>query len=82
MYVYVFEGPEGVLGFATHSDGLTLPATHRPWVLINRLIMSDDDDDRPIVRTRECMDDIQRYGFHLTQGNRRVTEILIGKSNL
>ncbi len=73
MYVYVFEGPEGLRGFATHSDGLDLPATYGQWKLINRLIICEDDDDRPIVRTKECLADLRTYGFHLTRHGQRLS---------
>lgn len=74
MYVYVFKGAERLTGFTATIEGHNLPATHGPWVLVNRLSMSDDDDPRPIVQTRECLDDIEMHGFHLTSGNRRVTD--------
>jgi hypothetical protein len=74
MYVYVFQGAEDFLGFAAHSDGLNLPAANGPWVLVNRLIISEGDDDRPMVQTRECLRDISTYGYHVTQGRRRVTD--------
>jgi hypothetical protein len=48
--------------------------TYGPWVLVNRLIISEGDDDRPMVQTRECLRDISTYGYHVTQGRRRVTD--------
>jgi hypothetical protein len=76
MYVYVFKGTNRLLGFTTNSSGENLPTGRGPWVLTNRLDMSREDDPRPIVQTVECLDDIEMHGYHITDGYRRVTDLL------
>ena len=76
MYVYVFKGTNRLLGFTTNSSGDNLPTGQGPWILANRLNMSREDDPRPIVHTTACLDDIEMYGFHITDGQRRVTDSL------
>jgi hypothetical protein len=76
MYVYVFAGTERLRGFTVEREGKNLPEAHGPWVLTNRLDMADGDDDRPMVRTRECLDDIEMHGFHILNGHKRMTDTL------
>lgn len=74
MYVHVSEGPEGLRAFETHLGGLSPPVAYGQWKLINRLIICEDDDDRPIVRTKECLDDLRTYGSHLTEHGQRISD--------
>ena len=76
MYVYVFKGADRLLAFTADNHDENLPSAHGPWELTNRLDMSREDDPRPMVQTHECLDDIEMHGFHITDGNRRVTESL------
>lgn len=76
MHVYVFAGAERLLGFTQDQTGDNLPKAHGPWRLTNRLQMSEEDDPRPLVQTRDCLDDIEMHGFHITKRSRRVTDTL------
>ena len=76
MHVYVFKGADRIIGFTAQSSGDNLPPAQGPWQLMNRLDMSKADDPRPLVDTRECLEDIEMHGFHITDDHRRITDAL------
>lgn len=74
MYVYVFKGADRIMGFTAEVSGRKLPRARGPWELITRLVMSKDDQPRPVVNTNECFEDIEMHGFHITDNYRRITD--------
>ena len=79
MNVHAFRGQGRIFGFTAESTGGNLPAEYGPWVLFKTLDMSRGEEPRAAVRTDECLDDLENYGFHLTEAHVRITERVIRK---
>ena len=62
-----------MFGFTADAAGANLPARYAPWSAFKSLEMSRDVAT-PGVNARECLDDIDRFGFHLTDAHVRITE--------
>ena len=46
-------------------------------VRLKRLDLKRDGEPTPEVETRECLDDIEKYGFHITDARVRITESIV-----
>jgi hypothetical protein len=73
MMVYMFRGPGRVFGFTADAAGANLPAKFAPWSAFKSAEMTKGEA-RPGVDTDICLDDIEKYGFHVTDAHRRITE--------
>jgi hypothetical protein len=73
MQVYLFRGPGRVFGVTGDPAGTNLPSKYAPWNPFKTVEMSRDES-MPGVDTRECLDDIERFGYHLTDAHVRITE--------
>jgi hypothetical protein len=80
MYVYVFKGTDRIVGFTADVTGGNLPTWKGPWELTTCLQMTKEDDPRPLVDTKDCFEDIEMHGFHITDGKRRITDSLAAMS--
>ena len=71
MQIHIFRGPGRIFGFTPHDDATTLPVAYAPWTAFKTL---DVDRDTPQVsfNVNECLDDIETYGFHLTDAHVRI----------
>jgi hypothetical protein len=71
MQVHIFRGLGRVFGF-TRDVGGNLPA-YGPWTAFKSFDLNRGD-----VQTNfdvnECLDDIEKFGFHLTDAHVRITE--------
>jgi hypothetical protein len=76
MLVYIFRGPGRVFGMTADTTGGNLPARFAPWVLFKPVELSRDERT-PGVDTVECLDDIEKHGFHVTDAHVRITDQLI-----
>jgi hypothetical protein len=65
MQVHIFRGPARVFGFTGDATGASLPAQYAPWNHFKTLEMSKGEAI-PGVNAAECLDDIERFGYHLT----------------
>jgi hypothetical protein len=54
-----------------------LPSRFAPWTSFKTIELRRDGDPVPGVNVHECLDDIERYGFHVTDAHVRITEALI-----
>lgn len=79
MDVYVFRGKGRVFGFTADNSGRNLPTEYEPWVQFKTLDMRRGEEPRAAVRTDECLDDLNNYGFHITDAHVRITESVIKK---
>jgi hypothetical protein len=77
MLVYGFRGTGRVFGFTEDASGTNLPSQHGPWSAFKALELNRDGEPTPGVNTSECLDDIQKYGFHVTDAHIRITERLV-----
>ena len=75
--VHIFRGQARVFGFTEDRTGTNLPAQYGPWTAFKTAEV-DRNEAQPGVDVAECLDDIARYGFRLTDAQRRITEQAAG----
>ena len=73
MQVLVFRGSGRVFGFTGNGSGENLPPQHGPWVAFKALEMARGEA-QPGVNVDECLDDIDEFGFHLTDAQVRIAQ--------
>ena len=73
MQVHIFRGPGRIFGFTAHNDGSNLPAQYAPWSSFRTLDVARGTS-QVSFDVNECLDDIEKYGFHLTDAHTRITE--------
>jgi hypothetical protein len=74
MTVHIFRGPGRVFGFTEDAAGGNLPARYSPWNSFKTVTLSHEGEPTPGVDTRDCLDDIEKHGFHITDAHVRITE--------
>ena len=77
MLVHIFRGPERVFGCTTRADGKNLPSELAPWNAFKTLELERGGPPTPGLNAAECLDDIEKYGFHITDAHARITERFI-----
>jgi hypothetical protein len=65
MEVFIFKGV-GVHGFTSDQTGKNLPAEFGPWNFIRSEAMNAGEGPRIGVNTDDCLVDIERKGFHIS----------------
>jgi len=80
MRVHVFRGRDRIFGITKDGDGNNLPPQYGPWNLQKTLDMERGEEPRAGVRTEDCLDDIEKYGFHVTDAHVRITESVVNPS--
>jgi hypothetical protein len=73
MQIHIFRGPGRVFGCTEDADGANLPEQYRPWSAFKSLEMVRGEA-QPGVDVDECLDDVAKYGFHLTDAHVRIIE--------
>ena len=71
--VHLFRGPGRVFGATQEPTGSNLPSKFSPWSFFKTLSHSREQPT-PGIDSRECLDDIEKYGFHITDAHVRITE--------
>lgn len=74
MLVNIFRGPGRVFGFTEDATGSNLPSQFSPWTAFKSIELSRDTAPRAGVDANECLEDIQKHGFHITDAHVRITE--------
>jgi hypothetical protein len=77
MLVHIFRGPGRVFGITEDATGANLPSQFSPWSAFKSINLSRDGEPTPGVNANECLDDIERHGFHITDAHVRITERVI-----
>jgi hypothetical protein len=77
MHVHIFRGPGRVFAFTEDAAGKNLPPRYGPWAPFKSLEMTRGEAQAG-VDVEECLDDIESYGFHMTDAHVRITEQAIG----
>jgi hypothetical protein len=72
MQIHIFRGPGRVFGFTPEADGGNLPTQFAPWTAFKSVEMNRGQTI-PGVHIEECLDDIEKFGFHLTDAHVRIT---------
>ncbi len=78
MQVYIFRSLGRVFGFTQIATGGNLPSKFLPWTAFKTIELNRDGADTPGVNTAECLDDIEKYGFHITDAHVRITDSVAG----
>jgi hypothetical protein len=73
MQVQVFRGTGRVFAFIEGSSANDLPERYAPWTLF-RTIEVVRGQAQPGFDVDDCLDDIGRYGIHVTDAHIRITE--------
>jgi len=73
MQVHIFRGPGRIFGVTCDATGANLPSRYAPWNSFKTIEMKRGEEI-PGVNTDECLDDIERFGHHLTDAHVRITE--------
>jgi hypothetical protein len=77
MVVHIFRGPGRVFGFTGDATGANLPSQFSPWTAFKSIELSRDGEPKPGVNANECLEDIEKHGFHITDAHVRITERVI-----
>jgi hypothetical protein len=65
-----------VFGVTADATAANLPEKFAPWVLFKSVELSRDKPN-PGVNPGACLDDIEKYGFHVTDAHVRITDQLV-----
>lgn len=77
MLIHIFRGPGRVFGFTRDAVGANLPSQFAPWNAFRSLELSRDGEPNASFDTDECLDDIEKHGFHITDAHVRITESVV-----
>ena len=77
MQVHIFRGLGRVFGFTADADGNNLPKQFAPWTAFKSVAMIRGQA-RPGANVDECSDDIEKFGFHVTDAHVRITDKMTG----
>ena len=77
MKVYIFRGPGRVFGATDVATGENLPSQFAPWNAVKEIELNREGESTPGLNTAECLDDIEKYGFHVTDAHVRITESVV-----
>lgn len=75
--VHIFRGPGRLFGMTEDATGANLPARFAPWTIFKSIELSREGEPTAGVDTKECLDDIEKHGFHITDAHVRITENVI-----
>jgi hypothetical protein len=73
MQLHIFRGPGRVVGVTTSATGENLPSKFAPWTAFKTVELFRDVPT-PGINPAECLDDVEKYGFHITDAHVRITE--------
>jgi hypothetical protein len=77
MRVHIFRGPGRVFGCTQDATGANLPSQFAPWTTFKSIDLNREGQPTAGVNTNECLGDIQKHGFHITDAHVRITERFI-----
>jgi hypothetical protein len=77
MQVHIFRGSGRVFGFTEVASGDNLPSKFGPWNPFKAMELNRDAVATAGVNAAECLDDIEKYGFHITDAHVRITESVV-----
>jgi hypothetical protein len=77
MQVHIFRGTGRVFAFTEHGSMDNLPECYAPWTPFKTLEVVRGQVQQSF-NVDDCLDDIARYGVHVTDAHVRITEQAIG----
>jgi len=75
--VHVLRGQDRVFAFTLDEQGTNLPLRYGPWTSFKAIELHHDEPYQG-VDVSVCLDDISKYGFHLTAAHKRITDLAVG----
>src|SRR6202021_679308 len=75
--VHVLRGQDRVFGFTLDEQGTNLPRQYGPWTTFKTIELHRDEPYQG-VDVSVCLEDISKYGFHLTAAHKRITHLAVG----
>lgn len=73
MQVEIFRGVGRVFAVIASGSGKALPERYGPWTAFKSLELARGRP-QPGLHVDECLDDIEKYGIHVTDAHVRITE--------
>jgi NTE family protein len=77
--VHVLRSQDRVFGFTFDEQGTNLPRQYGPWTTFKTIELHHDEPYQG-VDVSACLDDISKYGFHLTAAHKRITHLALVKN--
>jgi len=77
MRAHIFRGLGRVFGVTEDATGANLPSRFGPWTAFKPIDLNRDGNPTPGVDVNECLADIEKYGFHISDAHVRITESAI-----
>ena len=74
--VHVLRGQDRVFGFTLDEQGTNLPRQYGPWTAFKTMELHHDEPYHS-VDVSVCLEDISKYGFHLTAAHKRITDLAL-----
>src|ERR1700744_462489 len=74
--VHALKGQDRVFGFTLDEQGSNLPRQYGPWTPFKTIELYHDEPYLG-VDVSACLDDIGKYGFHLTAAHKRITDLAL-----
>ena len=74
--VHVLRSQDRVFGFTLDEQGTNLPLQYGPWTPFKTIELHHDEPYQG-VDVSACLDDISKYGFHLTVAHKRITDLAL-----
>jgi hypothetical protein len=66
----------GPLPHPRDATGANLPLHFAPWTSFKPIELTRDEPT-PGLNTNECLDDIEKYSFHITDAHTRLTQTMV-----
>ena len=76
--VHVLKSQDRVFGFTFDEQGTNLPRQYGPWTPFKTIELYHDEPYQG-VDVDLCLDDLRKYGFHLTAAHKRITDLAVLK---
>jgi hypothetical protein len=76
MQAFIFRGPGRVFGVTADEGGTNLPTKFAPWSFFRPVKLSRDEVT-PGLDANDCLNDIEKHGFHITDAHVRITDSVI-----
>lgn len=77
MKVDLFRGRDRLFAAVASGSGVVPPEAYGPWTAFKSLELVPGQV-QPGLAVDECLDDIERFGMHVTDAHVRITEQAIG----
>jgi hypothetical protein len=73
MQVHIFHATGRIFGATPDSTGANLPTRYGAWTAFKTVELRRGETT-PGVNADECLDDIETFGYHVTDAHVRITE--------